>query len=42
MKQNLNFDDVAPAVEEKDELTYRIDDYGVDLNVLIEGISKSY
>jgi hypothetical protein len=41
MKQNLNFDDVAPAVEEKDELTYRIDDYGIDLNVLIEGISKA-
>lgn len=41
MKQNLNFDDVAPAVEEKDELTYRIDDYGIDLNVLIDGISKA-
>jgi len=41
MKQNLNFDDVAPAVEEKDELTYRIDDYGIDLNLLIEGISKA-
>ncbi len=41
MKQNLNFDEVAPAVEEKDELTYRIDDDGIDLTVLIEGISES-
>lgn len=41
MKQNLNFDEVAPAVEEKDELTYRIDSDDLDLAKLIEGISKA-
>jgi hypothetical protein len=41
MKQNLSFDEVAPAVEEKDELIYTIDNDGLDLTKLIEGISKS-
>ena len=41
MKQNLNFDDVSSALEEKDELIYTIDDDGVDLSKLIEGISES-
>jgi len=41
MKQNLNFDEVAPAVEEKEDLIYRIDDNNIDLSLLIENISKS-
>jgi hypothetical protein len=41
MKQNLNFDDVSSALEEKDELIYTIDDDGIDLTKLIEGISES-
>ena len=41
MKQNLNFDDVSSALEEKDELIYTIDDDGIDLSKLIEGISES-
>jgi hypothetical protein len=41
MKQNLNFDDVSSALEEKDELIYTIDDDGIDLTKLIEGISVS-
>tara|TARA_R110000803_G_scaffold48644_2_gene101115 strand:+ start:167 stop:949 length:783 start_codon:yes stop_codon:yes gene_type:complete len=41
MKQNLNFDDVSSALEEKDELIYTIDDDGIDLSKLIDGISES-
>ena len=41
MKQNLSFDDVAPAVEEKEELIYHIDEPNVDLIELINNISKS-
>ena len=41
MKQNLNFDDVAPAVEEKEDLIYRIDEPDLNLIELIQNISKS-
>lgn len=41
MKQNLNFDDVSSAVEEKDDLIYTIDNDGIDLSVLIQGISDA-
>lgn len=39
MKRNLNFDDVSPMLEEKEELIYHIDNDDLDLNVLIENIS---
>lgn len=41
MKQNLNFDEIAPTVEENEDLIYHIDDYEIDLNELIQNISKS-
>lgn len=41
MKQNLNFDDVAPAVEEKEELIYTIDSVDIDLTLLIQNISSA-
>jgi len=41
MKQNLNFDDVIPMVEEKDDLIYSIDEPALDLNLLIKNISIS-
>ena len=41
MKQNLNFDDVVPLVEEKEELIYSIDEPKLDLNLLIENIGTS-
>lgn len=41
MKQNLNFDDFAPLVEENDDLTYTIDSNDFDLMVLIQNISKA-
>ncbi len=41
MKQNLNFDDVIPMVEEKDELIYSIDEPTLDLNLLIKNITES-
>jgi hypothetical protein len=41
MKQNLNFDEVMPVIEERDELVYNIDDGDHDLNDFIEKISDS-
>jgi len=41
MKQNYNFDDVIPIVEENDDLIYTIDEPEVNLNDLINGISSA-
>ena len=41
MKQNLNFDDVAPLVEENENLTYTIDSNDFDLMELIGNISDA-
>jgi hypothetical protein len=40
MKQNLNFEEVMPVVEQKDELIYNIDDHSVDLSDFIGDISS--
>jgi hypothetical protein len=39
MKQNLNFDEIAPSMEENEDLIYTIDDMEPNLNDLIENIS---
>lgn len=39
IKQNLNFDDVIPLVEQNEDLTYRIDEPVLDLALMIEKIS---
>jgi hypothetical protein len=41
LKQNLNFDDVIPMVEAKDDLIYTIDEQNLDLSLLIQNIGKS-
>jgi len=41
MKQNLNFDDFSPLVEEKEDLTYTIDSNDFDLMELIRNISEA-
>jgi hypothetical protein len=41
LKQNLSYDDVAPLVEENEDMVYHIDEPNTDLAQLIEDISNS-
>lgn len=41
MKQNLNFEEIAPLFEENEDMVYHIDDHEINLNELIENISLS-
>lgn len=41
LKQNLSYDDVAPMVEENEDMSYYIDEPSTDLNELINGISEA-
>jgi hypothetical protein len=41
LKQNLSYDDVAPLVEENEDMVYHIDEPNTNLTQLIEDISNS-
>lgn len=41
MKNSISYEDISSLLEEREDMTYRIDDYDVDLSEMISTISES-